>query len=74
MDRNFFLYTCRGGKPQRPALFKGTKMRCGRKNGKTPLSRPQIGKKDLFIQLEDSQERLGGHLDSAQGTHFLFAF
>ena len=34
----------------------------------------QKGKKRLFIQLEDGQERLRGHLDSAQGTHLLFAF
>ena len=32
------------------------------------------GKKPLLVQLENSQERLRGHLDSAQGPHLLFAF
>ena len=32
------------------------------------------GKKPLLVQLEDSQEGFCGHLDSAQGTHLLFAF
>ena len=31
------------------------------------------GKKRLFIQLEDSQERLRGHLHRTQGPHLLFA-
>ena len=72
--QEFFPLYLPGRKTTETGAFKGTKMRCGRKNGKTPLSRPQIGKKDLFVQLENSKEGLGGHLDSAQGTHLLFAF
>ena len=40
----------------------------------SPLCGSQEGKKRLFIQLEDSQEGLGGHLDSTKSPHLLFAF
>ena len=40
----------------------------------SPLCGSQEGKKRLFIQLEDSQERFGRHLDRTQCPHLLFAF